>query len=407
MKFSRYNICHRRGDSVIVLNTLSGSIISFAKSLFSLLSKGKVVPRDLKPQLIANKILANDDVEFKKIVKKRKCTNTSCSQTASVTVYTTLDCNFSCSYCFQVHKSSIMDSQTVEAVKNYLCELYKIYDEISITWIGGEPLLTIDVIEDISRHLQTKNVNFKAKIITNGFLLNELMMSRLCKCNITSIQVTFDGMPSTHNNKRRSHESTETFDIILNNVSNALHNFSDISFNIYINIDSDNIHEFIPLHKYISSFLKEGNYMIIPNFIENFSQTQCNNVVSDNDRFNFLVDLHDKHAIKAVDFAIEYEPTACMACNANSIAVAYNGDIYKCTTLVGNKKYVVGNIKNKLPLANLPTYSFAKTVRERCLSCPYFPLCDGGCPLLNNRLKCKIMHESVTRALIAAVDGFE
>ena len=267
MKFSRYNICHRRGDSVIVLNTLSGSIISFAKSLFSLLSKGKVVPRDLKPQLIANKILANDDVEFKKIVKKRKCTNTSCSQTASVTVYTTLDCNFSCSYCFQVHKSSIMDSQTVEAVKNYLCELYKIYDEISITWIGGEPLLTIDVIEDISRHLQTKNVNFKAKIITNGFLLNELMMNRLCKCNITSIQVTFDGMPSTHNNKRRSHESTETFDIILNNVSYALHNFSDISFNIYINIDSDNIHEFIPLHKYISSFLKEGNYMIIPNFI--------------------------------------------------------------------------------------------------------------------------------------------
>ena len=76
-------------------------------------------------------------------------------------------------------------------------------------WMGGEPLLALDVIEKLTMGAleiaAKREVEFSAKIITNGYLLTPAVAEKLVQdFKVDFFQITLDGMANTHNRKRPS-----------------------------------------------------------------------------------------------------------------------------------------------------------------------------------------------------------
>ena len=79
----------------------------------------------------------------------------------------------------------------------------------------------------------------------------------------------------------------------------------------------------------------------------------------------------------------ELGPAPCAVDIDDAFTVHYNGDIYKCVTLVGHEQFKVGEVSQgidmgfKRPAA--PYFLDHWQSEEKCRECPYLPMCFGGC----------------------------
>lgn len=83
---------------------------------------------------------------------------------------------------------------------------YKHLEYLYITWYGGEPLMAIDIIEKILNRISIEIPNIKIShhfLVTNGYLINEKMLSLFSKYPLNSIQITLDGNKPRHDNLRK------------------------------------------------------------------------------------------------------------------------------------------------------------------------------------------------------------
>lgn len=82
-----------------------------------------------------------------------------------------------------------MSHDVINAVEKLVNENLEQQGQLSITWFGGEPLLAIDLIEEIQIKMQDianrKCITFNSGIITNGYLLTEEVSNKLVDLGIT------------------------------------------------------------------------------------------------------------------------------------------------------------------------------------------------------------------------------
>lgn len=94
-----------------------------------------------------------------------------------LTVAPTLDCNFRCKYCFETHPKGVMSEEIQTALIKFVEERLINSVRFSVTWYGGEPLLTKNIIYNPSEKFlelyQKYAVDYKAFIITNGGFIND------------------------------------------------------------------------------------------------------------------------------------------------------------------------------------------------------------------------------------------
>ena len=101
----------------------------------------------------------------------------------SVTLLTTLQCNFACDYCFQGDHGDYnkfadkMTLETAEKVADWIeRELDRVHPEtFQLTFFGGEPLLNLPVMyylaEELWGRTKVRGVPMSISVITNGLLL--------------------------------------------------------------------------------------------------------------------------------------------------------------------------------------------------------------------------------------------
>ena len=118
----------------------------------------------------------------------------------------TLSCNFRCRGCIQGsdHVGSKMSEDTQEAIISF-CESAN--RDVSIGWYGGEPTLALDVIANVSRrlidHCAAHGHRYTATMTTNGYLVDDEVSDLLVnQCEIRGYQITLDGPPAVHNERR-------------------------------------------------------------------------------------------------------------------------------------------------------------------------------------------------------------
>lgn len=406
MKWSKYNLIYESPKhGWLLFNMLSGTFIDLnddeAREIIeSLRCNGDVdnllaSDNELRDYLLSSAIInENGDADNLALLKMRSLMNRFDSSKKKTVIVPTMDCNLRCSYCFIGGniKPSRMSDEVVERVKRYLKDTHRQNELVTINWFGGEPLLEVPTIKEISEYVLGLGMNLQSEIVTNGVLLTPEIIETFESLRIFGIQITFDGLKETHDEKRVFSDGRGTYDIIMNNLD-YLHKYISsrefMKVNIRINVDKDNHDEYHKMHAVISE--KYPLFTIYPGVLMQYKS--CSSAINcfsrQKDVAEFWAQQYERYGIDDIQYYPLVKGTgACLAENPYSTVIGPEGEQYLCLKDVGDENEVVGNIfDNKKNVSKIVHYA-VKTFcydNDECNKCHAVALCGGGCPNLKYR----------------------
>lgn len=161
-------------------------------------------------------------------------------------IFTTLDCNARCSYCFEngFKSKKYMSKSTALKVARYIAERAN-GKKVNITWFGGEPLLNREVINTISNYLLEHNIEFESFFFTNGYLIDDDFIYQAKKnWNLKAIEVTIDGTKQIYN-RIKNFTDQNAFAVVTNNLLKV--SKAEINVIIRINLCLENYNVMVKL----------------------------------------------------------------------------------------------------------------------------------------------------------------
>ena len=412
IKPSRYNHLFSYSDGLrLAYNSLAGSILKLdgdnGRKIETMLSgNNNVICPDemLRKTLIDLKFLVDDDVNELNIVKYIFKSSSSIEKPIMLTILPTLGCNFGCNYCFERHIKGLMSKDVQDALVRFvISKLLPKSNSLSIEWFGGEPLLGISVIENLSEKLKEACLKFgtnilPGSIITNGYLLDDKMSCKLINLGITSAQITLDGTPEIHNRRRPLVTGKGSFEKIIENIKSVFDNLKII---IRINVDAHNkdcIFDLLNLLYNENLIPKVKPYVAR---VESYSE-ECRSSEGDFLTSEQFVEFQNDLQRRCMDVGIPWFSNStprlnacgfCIVDNVNAFVIEPNGKLLKCWAEAGNNKgteiahllreetwnsFAISPLQNRDPFDD-----------EECCDCKILPACMGGCPRTreNHRLQ--------------------
>ena len=263
-------------------------------------------------------------------------------------------CNFRCVYCYETFKYNRMNAEVIEGIKNLISMRIPDLKYLHISWFGGEPLLTLSIIEDISGHIlelleKNPKCQFRADMTTNAYCLGPSIFNKLCRFKVGLYQITFDGPRELHNKKRILANGSGTFDQIWENLLNLKKTDKQVSFLIRLHLDKDNfpcIYAF--LDEYRRDFSNDNRFKL---FLRPLSKLGGQ---SDEALHTFNNERERKEAVEELKRYMERNgiqhkaamdlPGICYASKLNSFVLRTNGNINKCTVALDREYNQVGSI---------------------------------------------------------------
>ena len=343
-------------------------------------------------------------------------TNYQKHQTANITFQITDNCNLCCSYCYQINKGNHVMSLDVakkfidlilnpnENTKQYLNSLDS--TAVILDFIGGEPLLQIDLIDQIIIYFVTKCIelnhpwqyHYIISICSNGTLyFNEKVQKFLQKYrNLISFTISIDGNKQLHDQCRVFPDGSGSYDIAIKAVHhyiNTYHNSMDTKMTLSpenIKYTKEAIINLIN-EKYNNIFLncifeKGWTYehaTILYYQLKDLSDYLLKNNLEDEIYISMFEEsmFHPKDLIDNQNW-----------CGGNGamIALDYKGDIYPCLrymeSSLGNSipPLIIGNVNIGI-METIEQQKVAKLVQsvnrltqssEECLKCPIAEGCS-------------------------------
>jgi uncharacterized protein len=345
--------------------------------------------------LVYGGFLVDKEFNEKQFISKRLKKARNKKNSLELTIAPTIGCNFNCAYCFESEDSRANFLIMPEDIQQHLFSFVERFikehhiNSLNVTWFGGEPLLAMKAIESLSKKFidltQTNNIFYSANIITNGYKLTEQNIHKLIACQVTHAQITLDGPEHIHDKRRFLKNGKASYQIILNNIENALANGLDI--NIRINIDQENYQGITTLlddldrrnvRKKISVYLG-----YIASEYSNFSQKISH--LLGKTFANLQLELKNSISEEGKT-QIELPTVITNACGADSeshFMVGPSGELYQCWEDVGDFNKTVGNIYSTMQENQnyVSEYmEFDPTTHPKCSNCQVMTLCMGGCP---------------------------
>lgn len=224
LKLSKYNSEFKIDNKTILYNIFSSGILLLNEDYtkkFNSLKKGDFSCDKLVTELRKDSMLIDEDIdEFKRLKVLNSISRFSTSN-LSLTIAPTSACNFRCPYCYEEGINHVsMNEETKKDLIKFL-EHYKSISSLSISWYGGEPLLTFNLIEKLTNDILNfyeDSINYSASMVTNGYLLTPTITQKLVDLKINHIQITLNGDKSVHDSRRVLADKSGTFDTIIHNI---------------------------------------------------------------------------------------------------------------------------------------------------------------------------------------------
>lgn len=400
MKLSRFNISHDDGMTTLVMNARGGGILcldrEYTEKLHRVQQGNYEGSEDLVRELQRGGMLIDDDRdEYAELVLQSRAARFS-NTSLGLTIAPTMACNFRCPYCYEKgQKYTTMDDSVLKQLPVFVSENYPNITSLSVGWYGGEPLLGLTAIENITALLKEavgSVCEYSASIVTNGYLLTPEVARRLVACDVTSAQVTIDGSKADHDSRRILHDGTPTYEQILNNIKTC----SDIlDISIRSNVDKTNIASAVELLEYLENngLKNKVHFYLAP--VDNI------NDVCSNDNRCFTVKEFSREETefykRAIQSGFKVQPFGgthfgiCCAVGINSYVVDPLGDLYKCWDDIGRSERKVGSIfEHPMLNTNMIRWMSYEPNDAECRDCFAFPMCMGGCP--NHALNGGVKH---------------
>lgn len=301
----------------------------------------------------------------------------------AINIWVTTKCNLDCEYCYEHNikdKLSISEKDITWLVE-FVGFFSKNEPKVAVNFHGGEPLLYIDIIEEICNRLEIIRDNWILSLTTNGTLISKDNIKTIKKHSI-NLSVSIDGTKENHNKLRKYHNKAGSYDKCIQGIKMALSESIDIRGRM--TVTPDNCEQ---LYENIISINSLGikNIVAVPNL---YDEEWTDNMV-----FKIEEDIKRlKQKRGNIDFVFLEESTCkkgiCMG-GKNEINITPNLDIYPCACVVGIEEFKIGNLRKKTWNNNV-IMQIEKMNEEQvddCIGCVFFSMCiTSRCRLYNKVL---------------------
>lgn len=312
----------------------------------------------------------------------------------TITFVVTEDCNLRCKYCYITHKASnaIMNFDIAKRFIDYiLSDEIKKQKAVVIEFIGGEPLIEVNLIDQISDYFKIKAYeanndwywNYRFNISTNGVNYSDENVQKFINKNKgkLSIGISIDGTKEKHDSQRVFPNGNGSYDIIEQNLPLYISQFGG---HTKATFSSDDL-----------KYLKDS---IISLWNKGITEVASNVIFEDAWKNDDDI-LFENQLIELADYALEnhlFDKCYCTffdeniggfynnedLCNTycgagKMLAVGPNGNIYPCIrykdySLNKKKEWTVGNVFNGINMERVRPFMTATTELQsdyECINC--------------------------------------
>lgn len=400
MKLSKYNRFIETGEYVLGFNGGTCGFAEFEPAVYAALQafeKGQLTPEqdatlaELLPALRQGRFMVEDGENEVDTLRVMHNIGKFDSTALTLTIAPTMNCNFRCIYCYEGELSpEVMSAEVQQAIVDFVTKSIRQTRSLNVCWYGGEPLLGLDVIANLSEQFiklcSDHECEYSASIVTNGWLLKREIAEQLVKYKINMVQVTLDGTPEVHNARRPLKSGGATFERILENVLNVYDLFARLA--IRINVDNTNIERILEVYELLHAQKLLGKVYPYLGKVTADTQACADFEACCLDSASFAkLEVEVYKALKARGLPAEYPyprfiSSYCGVNRLGSYVIDPVGNLYKCWNVTGNREESVGN----LCAAEASNFRFSKWLAiepfdiPECRQCDILPLCAGGCP---------------------------
>lgn len=413
MKLSDYTFCvsdHPHSGEHLLFNTRTQAMVKINKEL------REVIEDYYDPQKFILKekycdeliklyemgiIVENEEQDRQKIEsffhQLKTTVKKSCLQ---VTILTTDACNFNCVYCFEkdAQENVNMEISTCDLTMNWIeKQIEKFgYEELSVTFYGGEPLVNKSSLEYMASNLNdrcnARGVGFKFMLQTNGYLMTPDIIDKYLKLGLYKALISVDGVGSIHDKNRPLRSGGGTFDTVIKNVSDCV---AKVKIGISTSYEKDDIGHIEDMLNYFDEI---GILHKIKDFIfapihpslgpkdnpESFRQMSCmcnyddDVIISANEKVRELMERKGLLAKGMLAMA------ACSLTRENAgVTIDQRGRIFKCNSMLGYPEFAVGDVREDTFNEKHREFLGLDAWRKCPQDCTYLPMCSGGCRFMS------------------------
>lgn len=405
MKKSKYNkFLTTENGNKIAFNSTTCALAEVDDSFFEIYDNIGMLQRydmldeeqkALVDSMLEGKYILQDEVDELKMLKYKHYSSKFAGDVLSLTIAPTLECNFACPYCYETSKKGMMSKEVQDAIVNAINKRVKKIRKLSICWYGGEPLLGQNIIKSLSKKIiaicEENEIEYTAFMVTNGYLLSDKLIVELKDCGITDYQITVDGPPRIHNQRRRFKGfECDTYTKLISNIKKLLEN--ELKPIIRVNVDATNASYINELLDLLSG---EGlsNVKVYFGHVRGDEYSGCSSYSScmncqEYAEFDFEYSklLREKGFASNTDFYPTLKSNYCGADNCNAFVIDHEGYMYKCWNDVGVETLAIGNVMDEENVDDLNCMNNINYLLwtpfdyEECKECWLLPICMGGCP---------------------------
>ena len=385
-KLSKYNVIAHKDGHRLIFNSLKNTYtilgddydLENSDDVRFLEKQGIVVPEGM-------------DEEKEAFIKYISTCDERC---LGITIMPTMACNFRCTYCYENHEGVSMSDEVVESVIAFVKKRIKEVDRVSVSWFGGEPTLTVDVVEKISQEIiklcQFYRKPYSSNMTTNGYYLNAELVKRFLKCRILSYQITLDGNREEHDKIRFLVNHEGTYDVILNNLIDIRDHvaFPNIGIMLRINVTKETFEEFDKTIDELEGLFRDDLrfsflFRRVGDWGGDTVKTISDNLIDREDALTKrLLEYHGSLRLNSqfTEFGPGYG--VCYAGKTNHFVITPTGQVLKCTVRLDEPNNQVGTIRadgSLLATRNLNTWRYVGGINnyipDKCKECAMWANC--------------------------------
>ena len=312
------------------------------------------------------------------------------------------DCDFRCVYCYEDFDKGTMLPQVRDGIKNLLERKAPTLSSLSISWFGGEPLYGFEAIEDIapfaSELADEYNIQYMSNMTTNGYQLKPAVAEKLFSWGCRKFQITLDGTPEDHNEKRVARDGSKTFEKIYGNLQKLQSTSHDFTITIRSNFDQDNHPNFEPYFERLKDdFAGDDRFELRFHAVGKWggpNDADLNTCGFDEkqqvkEKLRRLARERGLKVEGGLDFKGGLGEKVCYAGRPYSFVVGAFGQLMKCTVALDKSDHnIVGHVtpegRLKVDSEKMALWTSGEYHRDsECEKCQVMPMCQGlNCPLV-------------------------
>lgn len=386
-------------DKILLYHTLFTSLILLSEeSYVQIFDKHDFSNVQLVNELQKMGFVQEDpgaELKMIRAIREKDATNKS----QLITIFSTNDCNARCFYCFEEGiERNKMSTTTAEQVVSFIIQNFP-DRELQIHWFGGEPLLSMDIIELITNKLKENGYILTTHITTNGSLISPKKIDFFKKnYEDVSFQITIDDIGENYSRIKRyvDIDSQDAFTRVIDNCKLVIR--SHLFLAIRINFLPKKYEQAKSIYLRLKSLFEGMDVSLLRIYLSPITLSEdcatCTETFLDASTFLDLSKFHyynqvnafsglSKKAILMQSFYLKPKPSSCGATREKQLVITADGKIYKCHRFVrySGNEYVVGNVWDGINKDSLHYRDFmdVEIHDNECKACKALPICQGGC----------------------------